>query len=118
MCYTVFNMAVPKFLQSALWSYDVRRLDPQEDRRYVIEQILNHGTWQQLKWLLKTYTTREIKQVLRNPSRGIWHDDVFNYWEKIWNVKVPKAARERALFSLEPRLLSLKHARNVSRRSH
>lgn len=107
-------MAVPKFLQSALWSYDVRKIDPQKDKRYVIEQILNHGTWQQLKWLLRTYSTREIKHVFLTPSRGLWHDDVLNYWEKILNVKVPKTARERALFSLEPRYFPLPHVRKTS----
>ncbi|MBI4276726.1 hypothetical protein HY629_02710 [Candidatus Uhrbacteria bacterium] len=104
---------VPTFLQSALWSVNVRALDPKKDKRYIIEQILNYGTWRQLQWLLKTYATREIRHMLRNPSRGIWHDEVLTYWEKILNTKVESAARERAIFSLEPRYLPLPHAKTT-----
>lgn len=51
--------------------------------------------------------------MLRNPSRGIWHDEVLTYWEKILNTKVESAARERAIFSLEPRYLPLPHAKTT-----
>lgn len=102
---------VPHFLQSALWSVDVRHVDPKKHKRYVIEQVLNHGTWQQLQWLLKTYATREIKHILRHPSRGTWHDEALHYWESILNTKVPPMVRERALFSLEPRYFPLPHVK-------
>lgn len=110
LCYTILNMAVPKFLQSALWSYDVHMLNPQRNKRYIIEQIFNHGTWPQLQWLLRTYSTRELKHIFLTPSRGIWHADVLNYWENIWNIRIPRMTRERALFSLEPKFLPLPHA--------
>ncbi|MBU1486743.1 hypothetical protein KKH56_01660 [bacterium] len=46
-------MAVPKFLQSALWSYDLSKMDAgnKDDKRIIIEQVLNYGIWEQLKWL-------------------------------------------------------------------
>lgn len=111
-------MPVPRFLQSALWSVDVRQLNPQKYKVYIIEQILNHGTWPQLQWLLKNYSRRELAQVLRSPSRGTWHEEVLNYWETILGLKLSKSRRARALFSLEPRPFSLPHARLSSRHSH
>jgi|GEM_PF-6715037 len=82
-------MPVPKKLQSALWSYNITKLDPADklDRKIIIEQILNHGTWEQLKWLLKTYSENDIKQVVKNPSRGVWQEDAMNYWTKYFNLK-------------------------------
>lgn len=111
-------MGVPSFLQSALWSIDVRTIDLKKDKHYIIEQVLNYGTWEQLKWLLKTYSVREIKQVFRHPSRGVWHDDVFNYWETLYHINVSKTARKRALFSLKPQYFPLSYAKQISRRHH
>jgi hypothetical protein len=39
---------LPEFLQTCLWSYDLKELDPKDprDRRLIITQVLNHGTWE------------------------------------------------------------------------
>lgn len=94
-------MSLPKKLQSALWSYDLRKLNPKDkqDMRIIIEQILNHGNWEQLKWLLQTYSEKEIKKVVKAPSRGTWQGDAMNYWTKYFNLKMPN---KRILFSLNP----------------
>jgi len=98
---------LPKFLQSALWSYDLKNMDAnnKSDKKIIIEQILNYGTWEQLKWLTKTYSWNEIKQIVKTPSRGIWKKDSLNYWLLFFNLKMPKIKREEALFSLIPKNL-------------
>jgi hypothetical protein len=97
-------MPVPKFLQSALWSYDVKDLDPKRDRKYIISQILNHGTWEQVKWALKTYSRKEIVDILKNPPRGRWFDDALNFWLTIFKLRLTKQKYEQALFHLHPTL--------------
>ncbi|MGH2569523.1 MAG: DUF6922 domain-containing protein [Bacteroidota bacterium] len=104
-------MPIAKFLQSALWSYNVKKLDPKRDKKYIISQILNHGTWEQVKWALKTYSRSEISEVLRNPSRGIWFDDALNFWLTIYKLKLPKQKYEQALFHLHPKVLKASDAK-------
>ena len=96
-------MALPKFLQSALYSYDLESLDIQRDYRLITAQILNHGNWQQVQWLQKTYDLEKIKQVVKKPARGVWHNDVLNYWQTVLEIKIPKKYFDQALFSLNPR---------------
>lgn len=91
---------LPNFLQSALWSYDLKKMAKSRDKKIIITQILNHGTWPQIQWLLKNYSSKEIKRILKNPSRGVWQADVINYWEKIFNLRLPKNKADKALFSL------------------
>lgn len=95
-------MALPKFLQSALWSYDLTKMNIKNktDRKIIVEQILNHGTWKQLKWLRNQYSDKILKEIIQNPSRGIWHFDALNYWQIILGIKLPKQKIKRALFSL------------------
>lgn len=91
---------LPNFLQSALWSYDLKKMTKNRYKNIIITQILNYGTWPQLQWLLKNYSAKEIKEVLKNPARGMWRADVINYWEKIFNLRLPKNMIDKALCSL------------------
>lgn len=91
---------LPKFLQSALWSYDLKKMTKNRDKKTIITQILNYGTWPQIQWLLKNYSPKEIEEIFKNPGRGVWRDDVINYWEKIFNIRLPKNKIGKALFSL------------------
>lgn len=90
---------LPNFLQTALWSYDLKKMTKGRYKNIIITQILNYGTWPQLQWLLKNYTPQEIKKVLINPARGMWRADVINYWEKIFNLRLPKNKVNNALCS-------------------
>jgi hypothetical protein len=96
---------IPSFLQSALWSYDLSKMEVKDksDKRIIIEQVLNYGTWEQVKWVTKNYSRKEIKDIVKSPSRGIWMDDALNYWLTLLNMKMPRPKRERALFSLDPK---------------
>lgn len=92
---------IPQFLQSTLWSFNLANLDPEKDKSAIISQILNHGSWKDLQWILKTYSLNDIKEVIKKPKRGIWMDDVLNYWTQILDIDILKKKREEALFSLD-----------------
>lgn len=98
-------MPLPKFLEPFLPSYDISKMDLYDpaDKREIIIAILNQGDEKDLKWLLKTYSLKDIKEVLRDPGRGIWFRDVLYYWTKILNIKLPRIVFEAAIFDLNPR---------------
>lgn len=93
---------IPNFLQSSLWSYDVKKLNSQRNKNLIITQVLNYGTTDQVKWILHTYPDQEIKEVVKNPSRGIWWPEALNFWTKIFKLKIDKDIYEMALFRLGP----------------
>ncbi len=97
-------MALPNFLQSTLWSYDVSVLDIDRDQKYIITQILNHGTWKQVQWLLKTYPLSDMKKALMNPAKGRWFEDALNYWLILLNLKLSQNKKDKALFVLGPKV--------------
>jgi len=88
-------------LQGVLWSYDVRDLDLKKDREYIITQVLNYGTWEDLKLLYKLYSEKEIKEVVKNPRRGVWFEKVLNFWVLMFNIRLKKEVWEKAIFSLK-----------------
>lgn len=96
---------LPKFLEPFLPSYDISQmgLKNPNDKKLIIEAILNRGTAKEIKWLFRNYTLKEIKNVLKNPRRGCWQERKLNYWTKVLDIKLPKFVYEVAIFSLEPR---------------
>lgn len=97
-------MPIPQFLQSALWSYDLKKMDSQDpkDRHVIIQHVLNCGTWDQLKWLLHTYSWQEIKEEMENPSRGSWDKKSLNYWVRFFNIQLSDEKYQRAIMNINP----------------
>lgn len=63
---------VPKEFQSALWSYDISKLDSERDTNLIITQLLNYGGEKGREWILENYSDEKIRQVLSHPQRGVW----------------------------------------------
>lgn len=97
-------MPLPKFLEPFLPSYDISKMDLKNpyDKKLIIEAILNQGTTKEIKWLFKTYSLREIKNVLKNPNRGCWDKRVLNFWTKVFNIKLNPIIYEMAILNLNP----------------
>jgi len=95
-------MALPKFLQPYLASYNLSNLDQNNDKKLIITEVLNKGDDVALHWLLKTYSSKDIKDVLRFPTRGMWMKSVLLYWIKILDVKLPQKVYQKAILNLNP----------------
>jgi hypothetical protein len=95
-------MPLPKFLEPFLPSYDISKMDLKNpsDKKLIIEAVLNQGTMREIKWLFKTYSIREIKNVLRNPRRGCWDARVLNFWTKFFGIKIHPIIYEMAILDL------------------
>ena len=51
---------IPQRLQAVLWSSDVRKLDLERDKAYIIHQILSYGDMDEILWVFRTYKLSEI----------------------------------------------------------
>jgi len=93
---------VPHQFQRALWSYDIDKMNFKEDKREIITQVLNYGNWEDLKLLYKLYSEKEIKNVIKNPRRGVWFEKVLNFWTTIFEIKLPKKVWDKAIMNIYP----------------
>lgn len=74
---------VPRWLQGVLWSVKVDNLDPEEDKAYIINQVLVYGGFKELKWLFKTYPKETIRKVFINDPIKIYTPSTFNFAKEI-----------------------------------
>jgi len=94
------KVKIPKKMKWLFWSYDIKSLDLKEDKDYIITQVLNYGTWEDLQWLFRAYPKKEISEMVKNPGRGLWFEKVLNFWTTIFNIRLKKDIRKKAIFSL------------------
>lgn len=79
---------IPKWLQPTLWSVKVEHLDLDEDKAYIINQILVYGGLKELKWLFRTYPKKTIQDVFINHPIKIYTPQAFNFAKEILlNIK-------------------------------
>ena len=97
-------MAVPTFLQSCLWSYDLSKLDKHSDYQLIIGQTLNWGNQQQIDWVQSNYSPELIQHVLRHPSRGMWFRSKLRHWLQQFNIMIDPLDFEAAIIDLNPRI--------------
>lgn len=96
-------MSIPSFLQSYLASYDITKLDKNNPSvaAEIITQTLNLGDTKAVSWLFDNYTLAEIRDVVRNPKRGVWNDESLNYWKEILKInKIPNY--QKAILNINP----------------
>ncbi|MGB6838912.1 MAG: hypothetical protein WBD86_03305 [Microgenomates group bacterium] len=96
-------MALPKFLQPYLASYDLSKMDVERDREIIITQILNKGDDEALTWLGKNYSKEDIKKIVAKPIRGMWLANTLSYWTKILGVGLSQKEKKEAVINLNPR---------------
>ena len=96
------KIKIPSKMKWLFWSYDIKSLDLKNDKDYIINQALNYGTWEDLKWLYKTYSERDIKAVVKKPGRGLWFEKVLNFWTTIFGIKLSKKVWDRAVINIYP----------------
>lgn len=56
-------------LRTLFWDTDVEHFDPSAFPRYTISRVLEHGTEEDVVWLLRTFTREQIGEVLRTDHR-------------------------------------------------
>jgi len=70
---------IPKNLQAVLWSEDIKTLDIQKDKTYIVNQVLRYGSLDEIKWLFKNYPKKEIKSVFTKHPLPIFTPQSFNF---------------------------------------
>ena len=88
---------IPDFVRVFLWSYDVSKIDIQEDKNIIIKNILDFGTKEASDWLCKTYIQEEIKEVIKNSVRSSWSKKSINFWSLIYGVESKESRFETVI---------------------
>jgi len=91
------SIKLPTSFKGILWSRDINKIDPENDKSYIIHQILAYGGWEHLNWLVDNYTQNQIKNVfIEHPAKD-YSERSFNFVQKVL-LKIPDSAVDKRYY--------------------
>ncbi len=75
---------IPESVKVILWDVDIEKLDIKRHKKFIIERIIKYGNEKDVRWMLKTYSLKEIGEVVKK-SRNIDRKSA-NYWALRLNI--------------------------------
>ena len=103
---------IPVNLKGVLWSRNIKKLDFDNDRHYIIHQVLNYGDLSDIKWLFKIYSRQTIKNCfIRQPSKN-YNRATFNFVKNyLLNIKKKLLINDYLKFT--PRIIRSKKRKSI-----
>ena len=98
----------PKSLQATLWSTDISNLDIQEDKNYIIHQILSIGGVDDWQWMFKIYPLKTITSTFVKKPAKIYQPQRFslakvmlglkdqNFTKEFYVINTPRIIRQKS----------------------
>lgn len=77
-------MTIPYYIKTLFW--DVDKVNPVLHSDYIINRILDYGNPHSVKWLLKHYTQKQIKNVIQF-RRGLSRKTAY-FWAYYYNIPI------------------------------
>jgi hypothetical protein len=77
---------IPSGLRPHFQEYDVRTLDLDRDANLIIQRTLEYGSWDEVRWLFRTYGGPRIRTFVRERGERMLSRVVFNYWRKLFRI--------------------------------
>ena len=71
---------LPPFLHTFFWDYDPGALDVQQHAYFVMERLMERGSWEAMQWLLTSFSSQERYAFLQSRGRRVLTPTALNYW--------------------------------------
>jgi len=78
---------IPKEFKKYFWDIDFDSLNLKKHRNFILERLLNYGSFSTFSWIFKNFTSEEVKQLLDNKAKYSLSKSSFYFWEKISKEK-------------------------------
>jgi hypothetical protein len=79
--------SIPSTLRPYFQEYDPQTLDIDHDANLIIQRTLEHGTWDEVRWLFATYGRARLRTFLRQRGERLLSRVAFNYWRKLLRIR-------------------------------
>ena len=58
------RLTIPHFFKPLLWSYNFFQIDPEQDKKSIVLNTINHGSWEHWQWIVNFYGKSDVKKVI------------------------------------------------------
>ena len=82
---------IPDDVTRLFWEVDPASVDLERHRDYVMERVMNRGTWEAMQWLRRTYSPAVIADFLDRKGVRLVAPRERAYWALVSGSGVPTA---------------------------
>ena len=85
--------AFPPEVAAVLWDLDLEALDPHRDADAVLARVLEHGTLEDVRWLLRTYGDDRVRAFFEAGPHPITSERTRGFWAAYFRPEKPWPSR-------------------------
>ena len=78
---------VPFELKKFFLDVEFEKIDLQKDRNFILERLLNYGTFETFSWIFSTFTNDEVVNLLNTKGLHSLSKNSFCFWKKLAEEK-------------------------------
>ena len=87
---------LPTSFRPLLWSWRWKDIDIAKDKEEIIVSVVNEGSLDDWRWILKTYGKSEIKKILEGRLASEFHPESLNLARVLFSLSKLRHARRGA----------------------
>lgn len=81
------RVKIPGKFKIFFWDVDFNKLDLKKHRKFVLERLLNYGTFDTFNWIFSTFNDEEVKDLINEKGVHSLSRNSFLFWGKIVKEK-------------------------------
>lgn len=81
------DASIPSGLWPYFQEYDPRQLNYEQDADLIVQRTLEHGTWEEIRWLMTVYGRKRIREFVRLHGERMLSAATFTYWRKLLDLR-------------------------------
>jgi hypothetical protein len=75
---------IPNSFKPYLWSYDLKNLDLEKNKKLIILNILNLGSKKSVDDLFEIYGRENVHKLFTEIPAGNFNKKSYNFWQKVF----------------------------------
>lgn len=76
-------MIIPELIRPLLWEFDTEDPSGTETmERVIIERVMQRGSWEQMRWLLRQYSRDRLRRFIQDRGRRVLPPRELNFWAR------------------------------------
>jgi hypothetical protein len=74
------EIILPPSLHTFFWEYNPAELDTRKFSNFIMERLMERGSWEAMQWLLASFSAQQRLAYLQTRGRKILSPKTLNYW--------------------------------------
>ena len=84
------KLELPQSVVRLLWDVDPAQLALPRDRDFLLERLMQRGTWEDMRWLLRTFERADLREFIERKSHTLAPRERA-YWALVTGAAVAQA---------------------------